>query len=171
VLYKNKYFSIVLMVTLLLAGCAYRFSGGGDMPYDINKLSIKIFENRSSENGIQNTITNDFVNEFSKRGKVAVVDASVSDSILTGVVEKVKIDTVSRQTESVTDEQRVTVTITVKIADQDGGILWTSNNISENEVYTVSSNKLITEQNRKQAIAVLSEKLAQKTYNNLTEDF
>lgn len=168
---KNQNFSLVLIICLLLAGCSYRFSGGGDMPFDIRKLSIKIFENRTSETGIQNTVTNDLVNEFSKRGNVEVVSESISDSVMTGVVENMKINTVSRQTESVSDEMRVIVTISVEIADRNSVVFWKTDSVSDSEVYDVSTNKLTTEFNRKQAIAEISERLAQKVYEKLTEDF
>ncbi|MCF8069360.1 MAG: hypothetical protein K9L30_12325 [Desulfobacterales bacterium] len=141
------------------------------MPFDIRKLSIKIFENRTSETGIQNTVTNDLVNEFSKRGNVEVVSESISDSVMTGVVENMKINTVSRQTESVSDEMRVIVTISVEIADRNSVVFWKTDSVSDSEVYDVSTNKLTTEFNRKQAIAEISERLAQKVYEKLTEDF
>ena len=169
--FKGKIIWIVFAILCFLAflsACGYRFAGGGTLPSGINSVCVTIFENRTSEIGVENTFTNDLIYEFTRNGKIASIDKA--DAFLSGVVKSMSIETVSRSGSHTPIERRVTITLDLKLTDNDGGILW-SKGISGNEAYDVASDKLSTEQNRRSAISILSERLAEKVYNRLTEDF
>jgi hypothetical protein len=50
-------------------------------------------------------------------------------------------------------------------------VIWVRKGMTDNETYDVDDDKLVTEQNKKEAISTLSKRLAESVYNRLTEDF
>ena len=171
--FKGKIIWIVFAILWFLAflsACGYRFAGGGTLPSGIKSVCVTILENRTSEIGVENTFTNDLIYEFTRNGKIASIDKA--DALLSGVVKSMSIETISRSGAHTSIERRVTVTLDLKLTDNDGRIIWSVKGVSGNEAYkVVSDNKLSTEQNRRSAISTLSERLAEKVYNSLTEDF
>jgi hypothetical protein len=155
--FKGKIIWIVFAILCFLAflsACGYRFAGGGTFPSGINSVCVTILENRTSEIGVENTFTNDLIYEFTRNGKIASIDKA--DALLSGVVKSMSIETISRSGSHTSN---------------DGRIIWSAKGVSGNEAYDVASDKLSTEQNRRSAISTLSERLAEKVYNRLTDDF
>jgi hypothetical protein len=69
-------------------------------------------------------------------------------------------------------ERRVTGTLNLQMESPDGRILWRSGNIIERQAYNVvDGNKTATDQNKSDAIAALSSRLAESAFNRLTDDF
>ncbi len=170
--FKGKIIWIVFAIVCFLAflsACGYRFAGGGSLPAGIKTVGVTILANRTSETGVENTFTNDLICEFAKHGKIASIDKA--DALLSGVVKSMSIETISRSGSHTSIERRVTFTLDLKLTDNDGRIIWSAKGISGNEAYDVASDKLSTEQNRRSAISTLSERLAEKVYNRLTDDF
>ena len=170
--FKGKKIWIIFAILWFLAflsACGYRFAGGGTLPSGIKSVCVTILENRTSEIGVENTFTNDLIYEFTRNGRIASIDKA--DALLSGVVKSMSIETISRSGAHTSIERRVTITLDLKLTDNDGRIIWSAKGISGNEAYVVASDKLSTEQNRRNAISTLSERLAEKVYNSLTEDF
>ncbi|MBW2194935.1 MAG: hypothetical protein JRF37_04995 [Deltaproteobacteria bacterium] len=53
----------------------------------------------------------------------------------------------------------------------DGKVIWLTQGLSDNEPFDVSDNKLTTESNRRAAIEVISERLAEKVHDRIFLDF
>ena len=170
--FKGKIIWIVFAILWFLAflsACGYRFAGGGTLPSGIKSVCVTILENRTSEIGVENTFTNDLIYEFTRNGKFASIDKA--DALLSGVVKSMSIETISHSGAHTSIERRVTITLDLKLTDKGGRIIWSAKGVSGNEAYDVAPDKLSTEQNRRSAISTLSERLAEKVYNSLTEDF
>ena len=170
--FKGKIIWIVFAILWFLAflsACGYRFAGGGTLPSGIKSVCVTILENRTSEIGVENTFTNDLIYEFTRNGKFAGIDKA--DALLSGVVKSMSIETISHSGAHTSIERRVRFTLDLKLTDNDGRVIWSAKGVSDNEAYDVASDKLTTEQNRSKAISTLSERLAEKVYNSLTEDF
>ena len=156
----------------MIAGCGYRFSGGGDLPGGIRNLSVGVFENKTRENGLESQIANDLIDQFSRNDHIKLTDKSTSDGYLTGVIRSAKVTTVTHATASVSAERRIQVTMDFKLtATSDGRLLWSANAISAYETYAVTSDKYGTEQNKKSALATLSNRVAERIYYQLTDNF
>lgn len=169
----NRYalWSVVLL-GMLFSACGYMFTGSGNFPADIRSIYVTILENRTSETGMENTFTNDLIYEFTKNDKAALANSKdKADAILAGVIESLRIETISHRGTLTSIERRVQVSISLRLTDQTGKIIWFREGIVANETYNVVSDKLGTEQNRRTAIADLSKRLAEKIYNGLTDDF
>ncbi len=78
---------------------------------------------------------------------------------------------IAHSSQSKTTQSRVVLGIALKLVDQKGKIIWAVNGINANQAYNVTNDKTLTEQNKKNAIQILSKRLAEKVYNRLTDDF
>ena len=169
--FKGKYAWPIILMWLLFSACGYQFAGGGSLPSGIQSISIKIFENRSAETGVENVITNDLIYEFTRHGQEVITDSFSSDAVLTGVIESISIETITHRGEYSSLERRVGVQVSLELTDQTGKVIWHRKNISEDQAYQVLSDKQSTERIKKAAIQTLSKRLAEKIYNSLTIDF
>jgi outer membrane lipopolysaccharide assembly protein LptE/RlpB len=157
----------------LLMGCGYHFSGSGKFPTGVSRVFITMLKNRSSVTGVQSTFTNDLIYEFTRnRAESIAKDRSSADSILTGTIVRLSTEDISRSSISKAVERRVTGTLILNLEAPDGRIFWSSGSIVERQAYTVvAGNKTATEQNKSDAIAELSKKLAESAFDRLTDNF
>lgn len=164
--------AILGLLCVVLTGCGYRFSGGGDLPGGIRNLSVGVFENKTRENGLETRIADDLIYQFTRHKNIKLTDKSKSDGHLTGIIRSAKVTTVTHATASMSAERRIQVTMDVRLtATSDGRLLWSAKAISAYETYAVASEKTGTEQNKKSALATLSSKVAERIYYQLTDDF
>ena len=168
---NRKALWILVLCWTTVAACGYRFTGGGDLPEGIRKISVTILENRTQETGLENVVTNDLIYEFTRSGKAEVTDREQADAILSGVIRSMRTATVTHRGEQTALERRVTISVDLKLTDQAGEALWAVKGLSANETYVVESDKLDTEENKREAIAELSKRLAEKVFNRMTGDF
>jgi outer membrane lipopolysaccharide assembly protein LptE/RlpB len=154
-------------------GCGYHFSGSGSLPAGVTQVFITVLENRSAETGVESTFTNDLIYEFTRNRKESIVQArSSADGILTGTIVSLSVKNISRSNVSTATERRVTGTLNLRLESPDGRIIWSSGNIVERQSYTVvDGNKTATDQNKSDAIAALSSRLAESAFNRMTDDF
>jgi outer membrane lipopolysaccharide assembly protein LptE/RlpB len=162
---------IIGILLLTLSACGYRFSGGGDLPGGVTRVSLGIFENRSAETGVEGIVGNAIINEFTRNGKPFTHDHGAGSAVLSGRVLSVDAQSISRQSIHKTQEQRVTVAISLRMTDPKGAVVWQISRISENEEYEVAEEKGLTERNKRAAISKLSRRLAEKVYSQMTDSF
>lgn len=168
---KRIQICIIVLLLSLSSACGYRFAGGGSFPSGIKTVCITMFENRTSETGIENIFTNDLIYEVTRAGKVSLTSKDRAEAILSGIITSMRIVAISHSSTYISLERRVRIKVTLKLTDSNGTIIWATSGISEYEDYDVSSDKLQTEKNRRDAISDLSARLAEKAYIQITEDF
>ena len=158
---------------MVFGACGYKFPTGVSFPKGVEHIYIMIFENPTSETGIENLVTAQFINEFTRRRPNALVSRNAdADAILTGVVSSIRIWTIARRGVDIPDERRVSLTVNLTLTSTDGKLLWRAAGLSSSEAYSVDqTNALITQRNKQDAISALSQKLAEITYDRLTEGF
>lgn len=159
---------LIFFLCVVCMGCGYGFSGGGSLPKGIKTICVTILKNNTAETGIENVITNDLIYEFTKNNKTISAIKINADAVLSGVIESMRIETISHKGTHISLERRVKISLSLNLTDSDGSVIWMAKNISENEAYNVESDKHATEQNRRIAISVLSKRLAEKVYSRLT---
>lgn len=162
---------IVFFLCLAVAACGYRFSGSGELPHGVKKLNIGVFENRTSENGLESRIANDLIYQFTRFGSLSLTDKSEAEAYLTGIIKSVNSVTISHESANTSTERRLQVTIALKLTAAGGELLWSDKAISEYETYEVSPDKAQTEKNKKSALAALSSRVAERIYYRLTDNF
>jgi outer membrane lipopolysaccharide assembly protein LptE/RlpB len=162
-----------LTLMLLIAACGYRFpGGGGKLPGGGSSIYIENFDNRTVELAIENVFTTSFITIFRQRNKNLIAkEPHSADAVLKGVVASESISTIVTTQAQTAQERRVTMGLNLKLIDQKGKVLWTADGISDNEAYPVTVSNAQTEINKRAAIATLSDRIAQRVYNQLTENF
>jgi len=172
-LQKIKIIVFILFLLILVSGCGYRFVGTGDFPEGTESIFIPIFENRTSESRLENQVTNDLIYEFTKNRKdILVGSIGDADAVLYGIIHSISIETISRDNPSISSERSVKLSVDMKLVAPEGRVIWRVKGITANEAYNVvPDHKHRTVQNRREAISKLSQRLAEKIYTRMTDNF
>jgi outer membrane lipopolysaccharide assembly protein LptE/RlpB len=157
---------------LLVCACGYRFQGAGKLPGNIANVFIEGFENRTGETGLETTVTNAVIFEFTKRNKAALAQAAAgADAVMRGAIHSLNLQTVSARKKDLAGERRVTLSVDVQLVQADGKVLWAAKGVADNETFPVTDDKLLNERLQRQALATTAVRLAERVYNRLTDDF
>ncbi|HSM49280.1 MAG TPA: LptE family protein [Draconibacterium sp.] len=166
---KHKAWFFYPVLLMMIWGCGYRFSGGGDFPFNIKSVFVPVFENRSSETGIETMITNDFLYELTRSSNVSFVEKEMADAVLWGVITSVSTQTIARSGRQTSLERNVRMVLSLKLTDRQGKVLWATQGFSDDESYEVLSDKFTTEKNKRAAIKRLSRRMAEMIQYQLTD--
>jgi len=163
----------LLILWAVVGSCGYRISGDVALPSGVNHILITILSNPTSEAGIENIVTAQLIAEFTRRNPGALVSRRAdADAVLGGVISSINIWTVSRRGQEIPNERRVELSVSLILSTTDGKELWRVRNLSSSEVYSIDqTNALVTERNKQDAISALAEKIAETSYDHLTETF
>ena len=159
------------LLCLVLTGCGYRVSGPAVFPGNVKHIYIPMLENRTGEVGVETIITDALIYEVTRNNPAALTRRERAQAYLAGTVAGIRNITIAHRSPNIPSERRVQVSVAVKLKDSQGREIWSSGVVSAHEAYGVSPDKLITEQNRRTAIAVLSKRLAENIFKRLTENF
>jgi outer membrane lipopolysaccharide assembly protein LptE/RlpB len=161
-----------LLCALLVYACGYHFAGSGGFPGDVEKIFIEIFENRTSKAGIERVVTNQLVFEFTRqREKSLANDPIDADATLKGVIQTISTRTISRVGTEVANQREVVMTLDLRLIKQSGEVIWAAKGLSGRQAYDVSDSKLENDRNESLAIAALSERISERIFSRLTDDF
>jgi outer membrane lipopolysaccharide assembly protein LptE/RlpB len=162
----------LFLCALVTYACGYRFSGSGELPDDIEKIFIEVFKNRTSKAGIERVVTNQLIFEFTRqKERILASDATDADATLKGVIKKIRTKTISRKGTEVANEREVIMTLDVRLINQNGDVIWTARALSDRQAYDVSGSKLENDRNESLAISRLSERISERIFSRLTDDF
>jgi hypothetical protein len=169
---KSKFRVIIIFIAVVCCACGYRFAGESGFPGDSDGLFVKVLENRTQETGVENIVTAALLSELTLR-KTGGLASGIehADVVLSGLVEEVAIRTISTRNRDTAGERRVTVSVDLKLTKQDGRVIWAANGFVDDEAYIVDANDERTDKNRRDAIRVLSRRIAEKVVNRLSDDF
>jgi len=169
---KIRISTLIFLCALLVYACGYRFAGSGGFPDNVEKIFIEIFENRTSKAGIERVVTNQLVFEFTRqREKSLASDPVDADATLKGVIQSIRTRTISRVGTEVANQREVIMTLDLRLIKQNGKVIWTAKGLSGRQAYDVSDLKLENDRNESLAIARLSERISERIFSRLTDDF
>ena len=157
-----------------LSACGYRFSSSGQFPAGVQRVFITIFENKTSEIGVENALADAVTSEFTTRTNADALAGSREDAnaVFSGTITSVQITSISRIAETVSDEARLVITVNARLTSSDGIEIWTADQVSSTATYKILQNdKQVTDANRSAALDRAAVKLAERLYNRLNEDF
>ncbi len=169
----RKILFFIPFLMILVSSCGYRFAGSGDFPEGTQSIFIPILENRTSETGLEKLITDDLIYEFTRNRKdILAGSIDDSDAVLYGIIHSIGIETISRDDPNTSTERSVSVSVDMKLVVPEGRVIWRVKGITADEAYNVlPDNKYRTLQNRRGAISKLSQRLAEKVYTRMTDNF
>ena len=171
-LIKSDILLVALLIGVMFSACGYRFAEEGGFPGDTERLFVKVLENKTQETGVENILTAALLNELTLR-KTDELAGGIDDAdvVLSGAVNLVTLETISESEPDVADERRVTVSVDLKLTKKDGSVVWAARNLSDSEEYYVNTDSERTDASRRDAIRVLSKRIAERTVNRFSDDF
>ena len=156
----------------MTGACGYRFSGSGGYPDNVQKIFIEVFENRTSNIGIERIVTNQLVFEFTRqRQKSLATDPQNADATLKGVIRSVSTRTISRVDTEIASEREVIMSVDLRLVNRGGEVIWAARGISGRQAYDVTESKIENDRNENEAIEQLSERISERIFSQLTDDF
>ena len=141
--------AFVLLCTVVLIACGYRFAGQGQYPKGVEKIFIEMFENRTSKVGIERVVTNQVVFEFTRQRDASLTNkAETADAILKGVIQTIRTQTLSRIGTEVASEREVIMVVDLRLTKPDGGeVIWAAKGVIDRQAYDASDSKLEEDRN------------------------
>jgi hypothetical protein len=139
----------------------------------VETIFIEVIENRTSKTGVERIVTNQLIFEFSRQRESSLVSKlDEADAVIKGSINSLRTQTISRLGTEVANEREVVMTIDLRLIENDGGaVIWAANGMSDREAYDVDNDKIQTDRNEAAAIRRLSERLSERIFNRLTDDF
>ncbi len=162
----------LIFLIILSTACGYRFSGGGALPGGVSTIGIEILKNRTAETGLETTMTDDLLFEFTRAALVKVVSVESADAVLSGTIQRLVTSPIAYTGTSTTTQQRAILTVDlVLISAADGNVMWEQKGITDEEAFDVGSSKTATSANLQSALEILSQKMAERIFLLITADF
>ena len=175
ILFKQfKTLGLLIICIALTSACGYRFSGQGGFPKGVEHIFIEVFDNLTSNTGIERVVTNQVVFEFTRqREKSLASSKETADAVLKGEIKTIRTQTISRVGTEVANQREVVMTVNLKLVKRDGGeVIWVAKDVTDRQAFDVDENsKLVTDQNENLAITRLSERMSERIFSRLTSDF
>jgi len=170
--YDGYWFIFLGILAMLVSSCGYRFAGQGHLPGGISGVRIAVFENHTSETGVETIVARCLIDEFVRRGvKTCGGTVDAAHGVLSGSVASLQIHTISRSGQSTALERRVRLTVDVAFSGINGVVVWSEKGLTDSEAYDVVSDKPATNQNRTAAIKKIAGRIAEVAYNRMTDGF
>lgn len=154
---------------LFISGCGYRFAGRGTLSPEIQKIAIPIFVNKTREMGIENIFTSILIEEFTRTGRVSVVDEPLADAVLRGTITNYNVSPIFYYGGKIR-RYRVTVALNVELvqAPQSGGErLCQIQGLSENEDYDALPDILLTKAGEREAVEKIGRDLMEEVHDQI----
>ena len=163
---------VALVCGGLAAGCGYRFQGKAQLPGGAQFLFVDIFENRTNELGLETTVTNAVVFEFTKRDKQSMVrDRESADLVMKGVIRSVELSTAVARWRDQGGARSVSLTLDVQLVAPDGKVAWSAVGLTDSDTYVVSEDKFLSQDKQRATLAIVASRIAEKIYNRFTDNF
>jgi hypothetical protein len=142
------------------------------LPGNVERIAVNVLQNRSTVSDIETTITSALVSEFNRRRRGVIVKEDKAQATLAGTIDSITWDTVARRGVTTAAERRVYVTISLELSDVDGNVLWKRARLAAEQAYTVDEgDKTATENNRRQAIDLAAQRVAESAYLSMIDNF
>lgn len=170
---KKLTLGLCLVVLTLLSACGYHISGRGEnLPDDIQSIFVVPFTNKTTEPFIENQLTNEVRDQFSRRRTLEVVaDEELADTIMSGVITSYRTRSVSYDENDDITEYRVAMTVDAKLVRTNGeDVIW-QGVVTWQEEFFASDDRAEQDYRETETQEDVSRRLAQEVYNRLTDNF
>jgi hypothetical protein len=162
----------VLVCAALATACGLRFQGKAQLPGGAQHLFVDIFENRTNQLGLETTVTNAVVFEFTRRSKQSMVsNRADADLIMRGIIRSVELGTAVARFEDSGGARTVTLTLDVQMVAPDGQVKWSATGLTGSDTYVVSDDKFFSQDRQRATLAVVATRIAERIYNQFTHNF
>lgn len=151
-----------LMVLWAASGCGYRFTAGGaPLPEGIRAVSAPVFENRTSEPGVEAVFTQAFREQLIRAG----VEVGPSDAAVEGTIDSVSGAPTLQAPSGRLASYRLTATAVLKLKRAERVL--SQAQVTASEDYPPGADVLDSEANRTAALRRLAEAMMREAYSRL----
>jgi hypothetical protein len=106
---------LVALAGTLLAGCGYSIHG--TLPSHIRTIAVPIFQNRTTEPGVEIAVSRGVVEAFATSGRLRVVGRDQADAVLEGEVLDYQVESIAYDPDARVRVYRLVVTLNLRLHD------------------------------------------------------
>ena len=114
---SKSIYLILLFGILFVLSCGY-YSLKGSLPPHLKTVAIPLFENRTPEFGITETLTDAVIDEFVRDGSLQIVDRVGADVVITGTISSVNDRAGAFDQQETVQDIKVYVSVSIECMDQ-----------------------------------------------------
>ncbi|MCU0644065.1 MAG: LPS assembly lipoprotein LptE [bacterium] len=118
---------IIILMFLSIANtrCGYYSFSGSTLPSHLGTIAIPIFENRTTEFGVPEDLTEALITKFTEDNSLKVVDRGSADSIIEGSIVNVREQAGAYTSQEQVKEIRIYIRIQAKFEDvKKNKVMW-----------------------------------------------
>ncbi|MFO7989885.1 MAG: LPS assembly lipoprotein LptE [Thermodesulfobacteriota bacterium] len=157
------------MILLLLSSCGYRLEGGGPVHPGVSRVGVEVFANRTAYTHAGIDFTNELIREIQDRTDTRVVAPEDTAYLIKGVIKSITFAILSRSSTETVTERQVTAVVDVLLLAPDRKILWSANDFSAFESYTVGEDN--DDANIRKALEIIAKRVAERIVSQMSADF
>ncbi len=144
---------------------------GGDLPGGLQSVAVHVLTNRTIETGLESVVTNALVGELNRLKPGVVAESGEAEAILTGTITGLNTHTIAHTGIDTARERSVIIALSVNLTDKSGKPVWRGRRVTAEETYLTSGDRIDSDANRRQAIALAAQRAAESVARRLMEDF
>ena len=161
------------VLVLLLAGCGYRFAGGGEaIDPAIRTVFVETFANKTSEAHAESIFRAAFIDRFVREGRFKLAGSrGEADALCRGTIRSLQTSPLAYKASDLAAEERITATLEIYFEQRESGrIIWSDGAFTERADYPFASVGA-REAGRKNALARLAGDAAERAYRLMIAGF
>ncbi len=161
---------LALAAALCVAGCGYSLQG--NLPDHIKSVAVPVFRNRTTEPGVESTISSAVVNAFTTNGKLRVVSLDAADSMLEGEIIGFEVQSLAFDSRLNLRSYRLAVTMNVRFRDlKKSAMLWEQQGLREVVDFQVAGQVADTVSREEGAVKQAAVEIGRKLVNHAVDRF
>lgn len=169
-------FVVCLSVMGLLAtlvACGYRLGAHSyESHVTARNIAVPLFENLSHEPRLENLMTEAFRDRIQALPSVSLCSREQADALLKGKILSAELYRVAVNRDFFAMEYRMRVVLAVSLERlQDGEVLWRNDGLEEEVAFYASSDALLFNDNREEALMELSRRMSERAVDRLLLGF
>jgi hypothetical protein len=171
--WSRRRFAAAASLALAAAACGYRFQGSQRaLAGGIRTLAVPVLENPTLEPGLGPLLAAALRDQFARSAAIRLVPTEDAEAVLRGRVVAFDADVVAFNLEGLAVEYRATLRLDLALTDRKGErIFWADPALTGTDTYQASSNPLVTEANRREAIRRLAADLGRSVRDRMLAGF
>lgn len=162
---------IVVVLSIVVAGCGYRLSGGGPLPGNVTRVAVAMFENRSFETGAETVFTSALMTELVQSSNAVVVDRDEAEAVILGTIKSITLGGLTRTADDAVVERQVSAVLDLDVVSKDGETIWSVRNFFESEVYSVSNANVSDEAAKREAVREIADRVSERIISKMRDNF
>lgn len=172
------FFRLALIAALLIIipNCGYHFSGEGLGPRpELRKIAIPVFQNNTSEAGLEGRFTAALRNEFILRSQFQLVPVEQAEVIFHGRITNISASRVAQREVQATIESRLFITVSIRCVEvKTGQVIWQDPQFTYYRTFSQpgsGADPALLYENRRKAEEFLAEEMAVRIHDRFLANF